>query len=476
MDQDINLVKSRNIRRVLSTTAVRISLWYAFICILLVGLALLIIYWAGSSYIDEQLKSGLEQEFFDLIRIETNKGPGALTKAVDKRSDVDLPQAFQYLLVDPSGKKIAGNMIGWPTEDEDRVPVDGTVHTAWIDDDMQRINDGDEDLYWPVIGKRFDNGNILVVARSVKDAEIQQLFMIYALSILLVLIVVLVLTMGYLIGRTILKHIDKIIDVSGLIIKGDLNNRIPMSGKDDEFEELAARLNTMLNKIQDLVHGMREVTDNIAHDLRTPLTRMQNRLDAVLMKNSLTYQSRNEIELAIKDTEDLLRSFNTILLISRSEAGTILPEMKPVDLVNISTTALEFYEPMAEEKHQQIVINSIGPLIINGDFDLLSNAVANLLENSIKYTPEGGLIKVFLTKDDDALRLCVLDNGPGIPEHERERVLRRFVRLDQARQSPGNGLGLSLVKAVALLHGGELILSDNNPGLKSCLQFPRSKE
>lgn len=458
-------MKFPDLKRLFYTTAVRTSLWYACFYILLAGSALGVYYWATSRYVDEQLYAGLHNEFIDLCNMAASEGIDVLRQEVESRSHAASQNGRYYLLVDGALHKIAGNLTGWPKEDDDQVIVDETVHVSWIDDDMIPGAGDDQDVYWPVVGKEFDDGSILLVTRSVAQAEEMQMFSIYALSGLLFIIVVLALAMGVFMGRTILGRIDHINAIAEKIMGGDLSRRMPLTGRGDEFDDLSGQLNNMLGRIEQLMQGMRDVTDNVAHDLRRPLTRLRNRLDVILLENRSPEVYRQTIAEAICDSEDLIKTFNTILQIAQAEVGTLPVAMEDIDLTDVAIKVVEFYQPLAQQRKHRLVADAKLTLSVLGNRDLLSQALGNLLDNAIKYTPPGGHIRVRVEKSHETVSVSVSDNGPGIPAGEHERVLERFSRLDQARSSPGNGLGLSLVNAITRLHGAKLTLVDNEPGL-----------
>lgn len=464
-------MKLPDFRRLLRTTAVRTSLWYAFLYILLAGTALGAYYWATSRYVDAQLYKGLYDEFVDLRNIAVKEGFGPLQREVASRSHAAEQDGRYYLLVDGSQHKLAGNLVGWPKEEDDQVVVDESVHASWVDDDMIPGSHDDEDEYWPVIGKRFDDGSILLLSRSVAQADEMQMFSIYALSSLLFVIVVLALAMGVFMGRTILGRIDNISATAETIMGGDLSRRMPLSGRDDEFDDLGEHLNKMLDRIEQLMQGMREVTDNVAHDLRRPLTRLRNRFDMILLEERSPEVYRQAVEEAIHDTEDLMKTFNTMLQIAQAEAGTLRVKMEDVDLADVAEQVAGFYRPVAEQRMQRLVVSARQPVMIRGNRDLLSQALGNLLDNAIKYSPKQGLILIQVEHTTEGVQLSVSDNGPGIPVQEQERVLQRFTRLDHARSSPGNGLGLSLVNAIAALHKAKISFADNAPGLIVTMTF-----
>jgi signal transduction histidine kinase len=247
---------------------------------------------------------------------------------------------------------------------------------------------------------------------------------------------------------------------------GDLGQRISLKGSRDEFDVLAGNLNAMLDQIERLLSGMREVTDNIAHDLRTPLSRMRSRIEVALLANPDRAEARMLLEQTLCDADAMIQSFNALLSIARAEAGSERAAFEPIDLSEVCRDLAELYGPLAEEKGLTFTSACPPGLVLQGNRHLLAQALANLLDNAIKYTPAGG--RVMLSGQPGPV-IIVADTGPGIPEGERGRVLERFVRLGGDRSTPGNGLGLSLVSAVAKLHGATLRLEDNHPGLRVSL-------
>ena len=279
------------------------------------------------------------------------------------------------------------------------------------------------------------------------------------------------LARGALMIRNLLTRLDSVTTPTHEIMEGDLSRRVPVTGSGDEFDTLATNLNGMLERIERLMHGLREVTDSVAHDLRTPLNRLRNRLEGTLMRMSESPQSA-EIEAAVAETDRLIGTFNALLLIAEAEAGAVREAMAMVDMRVIVEGVAELYEPVAEEKGIKFELAPSGAVQIEGNKSLISQALANLIDNAIKYTPPGGHVRVAVEETSEGAALSVSDNGPGIPDADRGRVLDRFVRLEASRNSPGTGLGLSLVAAVARLHDAELELADNAPGLKATLLFP----
>jgi signal transduction histidine kinase len=278
---------------------------------------------------------------------------------------------------------------------------------------------------------------------------------------------------GGLMSRNMLRRLDQINRTAADIIAGDLSRRVPVTRTHDEFDVLAESLNRMLDRIQRLMSGVREVTDSVAHDLRTPLTRLRNRLEDTLRHQGADSPQAGEIEAAMRETDQIITTFNALLLIAEADSGVMRGAMARIDLVPIADDMAELYAPLAEESGVTLEIKPAGATVIEGNSSLISQALANLIDNAIKYTPQGGHIAVSTTMTPQGADLTVADTGAGIPAEQRAHVIERFVRLESSRNSPGTGLGLSLVAAVARLHGARLTLDDNAPGLKATIHFPR---
>jgi hypothetical protein len=313
----------------------------------------------------------------------------------------------------------------------------------------------------------------LLVAQDVHERyQTEQLFTT-TLPWTVGLVLLLGLGGGALMSRNMLARLDSINRTSGEIMAGDLSRRVPIGDAHDEFDALAENLNAMLDRIERLMKGVREVTDSVAHDLRTPLNRLRNRLESTLRQLDPASAETAEIEAAVSETDQLITTFNALLLIAEADAGVSRGEMLPIDLAPIAADMAELYAPLAEEKGVSLEIAPSGMTMIDGNRSLISQALANLVDNAIKYTPSGGRVMVRASETPLGAELRVSDTGPGISTPERARVVERFVRLEASRNSPGTGLGLSLVAAVARLHDARLILEDNAPGLRAIIRFPR---
>jgi signal transduction histidine kinase len=318
-------------------------------------------------------------------------------------------------------------------------------------------------------------GNLrLLVGRDVRDLEATRSLIVGALGWGLAISVGLALAGGLMMTSRMVRRIEAINDTSREIVEGDLTRRIPASGSGDDFDKLVGNLNGMLDRITGLMETVRQVSDNIAHDLRTPLTRLRSRLEiARAQQGRSEAEARAAVEQAIEEADGLLATFNALLRIARIEAEQRREGFAPVDLGSLLTDVAELYEPVAAERDQTIALELGSGASVEGDRDLLLQAVANLVDNAIKYTPVGGHVVLGLQTAGELVDLYVTDTGPSIPADQRERVFDRFHRLEASRSTPGSGLGLSLVRAVARLHGATIRLSDDAPGLRVTLALPR---
>jgi signal transduction histidine kinase len=272
-----------------------------------------------------------------------------------------------------------------------------------------------------------------------------------------------------------LRRVEQVNRTAERVVAGDLSDRVPLRGSGDEFDQLASNLNSMLDQIERLMAGMREVTDNVAHDLKTPLARLRARLELALLDGPDVAGQNSAIAAAIAEADRMLATFNALLSIAEAESGARRDRSQPLDLSEVVQAAAELYEPAAEEKGFALRFRGAQGIVVRADRNLLSQAVANLIDNALKYGANGNgsrEISLSVHREHDTAVLEVCDRGPGIPADDREAVFDRFVRLEPSRSTPGNGLGLSLVRAVAHLHDGTVILGDYAPGLRVRLELP----
>lgn len=372
-----------------------------------------------------------------------------------------------YALSPPTGDTvIAGNLPRWPIAAEAIGRNEVAFSTVRPEIDARASN-----AIRAVI-TILPGGSRLLVGRDVDTLRLIESTLEAAPIWLVVCGLLSGLLAGWVASHRLLGRIDAISADAGQIMRGDLSHRMPMSGRNDEFDRLAATLNRMLGAIEGLMRTVRSVTDDIAHDLRTPLTRVRNQLERAQSSGDVA-EMRDAVDECAIEVDRLLGTFDAMLTIASTEAGALGVPTEPVALAELARDAEDLYRPMAEDRQQSLHVIVEGAPTIPGNRQLLFQALTNLIENAIKYTPEGGHIAV-AARDGGAgapIVLTVADDGPGIPPEDRERAVQRFVRLDASRSQPGNGLGLALVAAVARMHGARLVLEDNAPGLSVRLVF-----
>ncbi len=453
--------------RLLNTAAIRLALRYAFYYALLTGIGLGGLYWAHSRFVDTQISASLEYELSILKQIDQQQGRHRLLQILSNRSDVGSKNRHYLLLVDANGNKLAGDLTAWPPN----LYTDQLVRNVWIKDELVFQNTNGHYDYWPMIATTLSDGSRLLVAQGVQQAVALQEFMLSSMALLLLVIVGLTLLLGWRMGQQMLERVDTINNTAKHILQGHLSSRIDTSGRNDEFDELAVQLNQMLDHVERLIRGMREVTDNVAHDLRSPLTRLRNRIEITLLEARSTDEYRETLEQAAIETKDMIRTFNALLDIAQVESGVYRGEWEKVNLSQLVEDIGELYQGSAEENGQHLEMDISPGILIRGNRHLLAQSISNLLENAIKYSGRECEIKLSLRLLAKQALLQVCDTGPGIPVSERTHVLQRFVRLDSARSTSGNGLGLSLVTAVCELHRAHMQLRDNHPGLCAEIMF-----
>jgi len=445
------------------TIAFRIVLVYVVLFTLSAAAIVAFAYWNTERALNFETDQTIEAEITGLTDLYQRDGLVGLTDVIIGRS-VRGGQAL-YLLTDSDLHPIAGNLDAWPATE--------AVSDGFVEFDFRRGPNNEQQSY-RARGRIFalTGGFHLLVARDVHERYETERIFTTALPWSIGLMLLLGVVGGGLISRNLLARIDSINRTSREIVAGNLSRRIPVTTARDELDALAEDLNHMLDRNERLMRGMRDVTDSIAHDLRTPLNRLRNRLEGLSLQIDPESEQGQEIEAAVGDTDRLIATFNALLLIAEAEAGAVREAMARVDLPHVIEGVAELYEPLAEEKGLSVEIAPGRTASIRGNVRLISQALANLVDNAIKYTPQGGRITIAAEDRPNGVALSVADTGPGIPPAERNRVLERFVRLEESRNSPGTGLGLSLVAAVARMHEARLELADNSPGLKAILIFP----
>jgi len=461
-----------NLNRLLRTSAVRLGFRYTLLFALLTGTALGALYWSMSQYINIQIIASLEQEIYDLQELERGKGFSELQHTIQVWSNRPLNKQRYFLLVTKDESPIAGGLLQWPPG----LIADGKAQNIFIEDSLIPGRAEDDDGYWPMIAVQLPGGQKLLVAENIEQAETLRLFSLSAIVFVFFLTLLMALSMGLLVALTIVKRIDNVSATANEIMRGNLDQRVPLGPHNDEFDDLANHLNSMLERIQELMSGMKQVSDNVAHDLRNPLGRIKNRLEVSLLKKRDSTEYQNVLSQTITDIDNLLRIFSALLKISQAEARTQRGRWEAFNLSALCENIGRLYQDQADAQGLKMKLDIETNIAIEGESELIGQSISNLLENSIKYTPDGGKILFNLTKDGHFAQFEINDNGPGIPDEFKDHVLERFVRLDQTRSTSGNGLGLSLVKAVSILHSATLELLDNHPGLRVICRFPHASK
>ncbi|MBN8180275.1 sensor histidine kinase [Roseibium aggregatum] len=446
------------------TTAFKLSLLYIAVFTVMSGVLLFYIADNTDNLMSEQVVQSVDSELKTLADVYVRGGVRDLVETIDRRSRH--PDASLYLLVDFAGNALVGNIARLPTTVLEE--ADGGLRRVRY----TRLGQDAEDVERQAMVRTFElrGGFRLLVGRDLGDQLRFSNLLANALRLWLVVVVVMAAITWLFVSRRVMKRIDEISATSRTIMQGELSGRLPVAGNDDEFDRLAINLNTMLDRIELLMQSMKDVTDNIAHDLKTPLTRLQTRIENALREAKGEEGYRSALEATLEESDQLLRIFNALLRIARVESMAPASVMEPTDLNKLVAEVAELYEPLVEDEGGKLEADLPEGLKADCNRDLISQVLVNLIENALKYgRPETGdlLIRLGGREEDGRIVLSVTDNGPGIPEKDQDRVKERFVRLEESRSEPGTGLGLSLVKAVARLHGGDLRFMNEDPGLSA---------
>jgi signal transduction histidine kinase len=454
------------------TTTFRLSLTYLALFGAAAVVAIAYIYWNTTVLLTRQLHDTIDAELKGLAEQYTAGGLTRLVSTVADRSQT--PGNSLYYVADAEGQRIAGNLstispelatsLG-PVEFVYSRPAPGGVETRLAFANVFRLPGG----YRLIVGRDIEDRREL--SRSIRWA------MLWGLGVMALFGI----GGGYWVSRNLLARIDAVAATTRTIMEGDLGGRLPVNGSGDELDRLSGSLNLMLARIEQLMAGLREVSDNIAHDLKTPLNRLRNRVEAALREPYGEAAYRETLERTIEEADGLIKTFNALLSIARLEAGAGGDHKESLDVAALVRDVAELYEPVAEERGLALKADTVAPIFTRANRQLLGQAIANLIDNAIKYGAPGAEargkgakpeVSVTTRANGSMAEIIVTDRGPGVPLSERERVLDRFVRLEESRSEPGSGLGLSLVAAVARLHGGSLRLEDNAPGLRVVLSLP----
>jgi signal transduction histidine kinase len=464
--------------KLIRTTAFRLTLVYLFLFALFAASLLGYFAWNTRRLITEQITTTVNAEVSEITEVFSRRGLRGLVFTIENRAL--RPGANLYLVTTPTGQAIGGNVGSL---------APGVMATnGWSETAYRRLDEQDAADHRALVRvTQLSNGFRLLIGRDLEERR--RLFGIVAKAAQWSLLVVIVLGLGggIFVARRVLRRIDAMTGTTQRIMAGDLSGRLPVGRSGDELDRLAENLNAMLERIEALMMGLKEVSDNIAHDLKTPLTRLRNRAEEALASSGSETEYRAALERTIEESDGLIRTFNALLMIARAESGQARGNMNDFDAADVAKGIHELYEPFAEDDGMTLRVKTASTPL-HGNRELISQALANLVENAIKYgkpvpaaqplgadavaatVPKEILIEA--RRDGDQVLLSVTDHGPGIPEADRKHAIERFVRLEASRTQPGSGLGLSLASAVATLHGGELRLGDAHPGLSATLAIP----
>jgi signal transduction histidine kinase len=428
------------------------------------------VYWSTTTFVLSRSDSVIEAEQATLRNIYDVSGRDGVVRAIDQRKAAARVEGGVYLFADESFIPVTGNLEEWPSGLRDTNKWGEFKSAALLP------KAGASQSIFRAKWETLPDGFHLLVGRDIGDLSrfADQIYTALAFTILLIFVLAAVASVS--VTRRTVGRIESINATSRSIMESGLGRRIPLRGTQDEWDHLAQNLNSMLERIEGLMAEVKQVSDNVAHDLRTPLTRMRGRLEKAGIDKGATDHDQSLIGETIADLDDVLRMFSSLTRISQVEATNRKVAFRTVNLVEIATGVAELFDAAAESKGGRVEVIGDRSARISADRDLLFDAISNLVDNAIKHGREGGVVIISAGQKDSEVVLSISDDGPGIPPDEVEQVFKRFYRLERSRSAPGNGLGLSLVAAVIRLHGARIALSDNGPGLKVELHFPALDE
>ncbi len=447
------------------SAGVRFAIVYAVLLAASAAALALFLWWSTAGLLDRQTEAAIRADAQGLSERWDEGGLPALVLTIDERLSGNVDDDAIYLLTDSTMSRIAGNLQRWPNSVQET--------SAWYELPVQRAG-----LASLALVQRYDlpGSYHLLIGRDVKvRAQLRRLLtdaLLWAL-----VIVAAMATAGALLVRSLLRRtLANVSATATAIAAGDFAQRVKLTGRGDEFDQLAEVINDMLDRIGRLMDGVRQVSNSIAHDLRTPITRARTRLEDAALHAGTQEDLRAAIERAIADLDGIVAVFQALLRISEIEAGSRRSAFAPLDVAPLLADVAELYGAVAEEQNVTVAVEAPDHLPAYGDRDLIQQAIANLVDNAVKFSPAGGTVRLRAGPLGTGLEIAVIDEGPGIPLNDRKRAPERFFRGEAARSTPGAGLGLALVQAVAQLHGGMLHLADAAPGLAATLLLPTTEK
>ena len=431
------------------------------------------VYLQATSYLEQDLQASIVLIGGSVLDVYRNDGLDAMVAEIESRAARDPDGDEVYLLVDRQCNPVSGSLDKRPPVEQIGPRCNELFEGAeWFDYELAQGSPRRTGNL--VLGRvlELDEDHGFLYGRVMAELDILEETILTALLWGLVLMLGLGVGGSVVMSKTVAARLEKLNRTSLEIRRGNLSSRMPVDHAHDEFDRLALNLNEMMDQIEALMEGIKEVSNSIAHDLRTPLTRLNHDLEELRALLPPDAHLNEHVEHAIGEADKMLGTFNALLSIAQIEAGGRRRDFAEMDLAHVVTDVVEFYWPLAADKGITLHTQIEGATGFVGDQDLISQAISNLVDNAIKYTPPGGAVTVALEDSSGGHRLIVSDSGPGIPKSEHENVFNRFYRLEAHRESEGNGLGLSLVAAVAKLHNAAVELSSNHPGLRVSLDFP----
>ncbi|SEB13611.1 MAG: ATP-binding protein [Candidatus Thiothrix putei] len=453
-------------RKLLNTSVFRLSLVYALLFSTVAAGALGFIYWMAKGQMEQQTDARLQLETDALLNLYRSLAVEGLTGAISMRNSENGSRFLISRLIHRSQQDLTRD-LQFDSFTQNPKQIVASLPLSIIT--------GKKDHTEParMMLTILPGGYQLLVVTDLKEQHTLQDRLFQTVLGAIGIIVALALAGGIFMGHNVQRRINAVGRTANDIMSGDLARRMPVTGRNDEFDSLSRVLNTMLARIEHLMQSMRDVTDNLAHDLRNPLNRLRNRLETSQYHPTAHTDYPQLIQDTIVEVDELIKTFNALLSIAQIESSRQRQDWADIDLTLLIEELADLYTAVAEEQNLTLTYQAEAGLHLHGNRQLIAQAITNLLDNAVKYTPPSGAIRLEATQQPKQICISVADNGPGIPETQREQVFKRFTRLDNARSTPGNGLGLSLVKAVAELHGASVQLQDNHPGLKASILISR---
>jgi len=442
----------------------RNTIFFVGLLVALETLVFVVLYWSTVEVYEQNQNAAIQAEFELLVTVHREGGVDRLAAAITARAEDEPGENDEYLLATSDFEYIAGNVREWPRG--------AAVTASLVEVELGQAKHLKHELH-RVRLHVLPSGHRLLVGRNLSELGHFRELIAKALLRAVALTTLFGFVGGYLVSRSVSSRLDRINHTSMAVLTGDISQRIPRTGSEDEIDVLSDNLNRMLDRIEDLMQGIRNVSDSIAHDMRKPISRLRSRIELTLMGPQDADAYRETLASTLDELDDVLTIFNALLTIAIAESGAER-DFQEIDLAQIAHSTAELYEPVAEDAGLALEVQAAQPVPLRGNPHLITQALANLIDNAIKYAPGSGALTIRAHAEPHRAVLTVTDRGPGIPDSFREQAFDRFARLEPSRSTPGSGLGLSLVRAVARLHSGRVTLTERSPGLEVTLGLPRN--